>query len=187
MAISRLTLREALKRLEAEGYIGVRRGVQGGAFVSGVPALMGLAARRMARDPSALLRLHELRALIEPGLARLAAARREVPDFKRLDQAMSVIEAARGPADLRQGEAMLRLALDEAAHNPYPVRVARDALHEALPPYATGIDEGASAPIAAELAALSTAIRDRDQPGAEAAMIRILSRERDRPCAALGR
>src|SRR4029077_5135686 len=88
--VSRPTLREAFRILEAEGSITVRRGVRGGARVQ-VPDI-GAAARSIGlllQYRGALLSdVYEVRAVLEPAAARMAARRRTSADLARLQEAL---------------------------------------------------------------------------------------------------
>ena len=91
--VSRPTLREAFRILEAEGAITVRRGVRGGARVQAPD--INVAARQIGlllQYRGALLSdVYEVRAVLEPAAARMAARRRTSADLARLQE-------ARGPA-----------------------------------------------------------------------------------------
>ena len=86
--VSRPTLREAFRILEAEGAISIRRGVRGGARVR-VPTV-GTAARHVGlllQYRGALLSdVYDVRAILEPAAARLAAQRRTSADLTRLEE-----------------------------------------------------------------------------------------------------
>jgi len=88
--VSRPTLREAFRILEAEGVITVRRGVRGGARVQ-VPDI-GVAARHVGlvlQHRGALLSdVYDVRAVLEPAAARMAAKRRTSADLARLQEAL---------------------------------------------------------------------------------------------------
>jgi len=88
--VSRPTLREAFRILEAEGAITVRRGVRGGARVQ-VPDI-AVAARHIGlllQYRGALLSdVYEVRAVLEPAAARMAAKRRTSADLTRLQEAL---------------------------------------------------------------------------------------------------
>lgn len=180
VGISRVTLREALKALEADRYVTVRRGAQGGAFVTGQDQIQQMAYRHLARDPGAAMRLLELRLLTEPGAARLAAARREVPDLKHIDHALAVLRGARGFPELKQAEALLRLAVGEATHNPFLFRAIREGVYETFAPYPDADFTQLHAADSVAFADLAEAIRDRDEGAAEAAAQRLVLRDRDR-------
>ena len=88
--VSRPTLREAFRILEAEGAITVRRGVRGGARVQ-VPDIT-VAARQIGlllQYRGALLSdVYEVRGVLEPAAARMAAKRRTSADLTRLQEAL---------------------------------------------------------------------------------------------------
>jgi DNA-binding FadR family transcriptional regulator len=96
--VSRPTLREAFRILEAEGAITVRRGVRGGARVQ-VPDIR-VAARQVGmvlQYRGVLLSdVYEIRAVLEPAAARLAAERRTSADVTRLQEVVDRQRAAVG-------------------------------------------------------------------------------------------
>jgi DNA-binding FadR family transcriptional regulator len=86
--VSRPTLREAFRILEAEGAISVRRGVRGGARVQ-VPDISVAATHvgLLLQYRGALLSdVYEIRAVLEPAAARMAARRRTAADLARLQE-----------------------------------------------------------------------------------------------------
>jgi GntR family transcriptional repressor for pyruvate dehydrogenase complex len=103
---SRVAVREALRALEHRGLLDVRQGSAGGHFVRPVDASV------VSRDFQTLLRLGHLtatqlteaRLLIEPEVAKLAAARatdRDVKDLRAaLDERYAVVAGGRNPRDL---------------------------------------------------------------------------------------
>jgi DNA-binding FadR family transcriptional regulator len=88
--VSRPTLREAFRILEAEGAITVRRGVRGGARVQ-VPDL-NISAQHVGlllQYRGALLSdVYDVRAILEPAAARMAAKHRTSADLSRLQEAL---------------------------------------------------------------------------------------------------
>jgi len=88
--VSRPTLREAFRILEAEGAITVRRGVRGGARVQ-VPDIT-VAARHVGLvlqyRGTLLSDVYDVRAILEPAAARMAARRRTSADLARLQEAL---------------------------------------------------------------------------------------------------
>ena len=88
--VSRPTLREAFRILESEGAITVRRGVRGGARVQ-VPDT-DVAARHVGlllQYRGALLSdVYEVRAVLEPAAARMAAKRRTSAELARLQEVL---------------------------------------------------------------------------------------------------
>ena len=85
LAVSRTTIREAISRLAATGYVAVRRGRHGGAFVLADTGPESDEAIRRTLVPgwAQLERLLDLRTLLEPLIARTAAERRSADDCDR--------------------------------------------------------------------------------------------------------
>jgi len=131
LGVSRVTLREALRVLEAEGYFVVRRGPQGGTFVSDVEALRDLSARRISRDPGMVMRVLEFRDANETTAARLAATRRTPTDLSNMETALKSMRSSEAPTRLRRAEAMFHLAIGDASHNPLLAKSIEEA-HAAL-------------------------------------------------------
>lgn len=79
--IGRVTLREALRVFEESQYIHVRRGAQGGPFVSDTDRLSQLALRRISRAPATAMRVVEFLTIARSAAARFAAERRNPADL----------------------------------------------------------------------------------------------------------
>jgi GntR family transcriptional regulator, transcriptional repressor for pyruvate dehydrogenase complex len=109
--VSRPTLREAFRILEAEGAITVRRGVHGGARVQ-MPDIR-VAARQVGmvlQYRGVLLSdVYEIRAVLEPGAARMAAERRTPEDIVALEE---VVERHR----VTMGDTSASFAADNDFH-----------------------------------------------------------------------
>jgi GntR family transcriptional repressor for pyruvate dehydrogenase complex len=86
-SVSRGSLREALKSLERMGFIVVKTGVLGGAYVTdrGVHAFSKNLYDFMQMNKVSLQEIMEMRAAIEPGMAALAAERSTEEDIQRLE------------------------------------------------------------------------------------------------------
>ena len=83
--VSRASLREAIRTLELEGLVVIRPGA--GTFVSeeGFEAAMDVLVRRLLAEREALADVVELRLLLEPQIAALAAQRATREDRERLE------------------------------------------------------------------------------------------------------
>lgn len=179
--ISRTVLREALRVLKAKGLIDARP--KRGTFVQARTEwrLLDPDVVRWqfeGRDDSRFLDdLAEMRGIIEPAGARLAALRRTDDDIAALEQAVGrMAAAARGEGDAVDADVAFHRALLAATHNELLVRMevvletglaARDRLvHGAVP------DDD---PTPAHAAVLD-AIRDRDPSAAAAAAGALLAK-----------
>jgi DNA-binding FadR family transcriptional regulator len=117
LGISRVTLREALRVLQENGVLEVRRGRYGGAFVLGdVPAAAARQQDGAAEDLEDVLRFREV---LETGAAELAAERIAAGDaaadgvsalIARLGEGASARLDAYRPADTRLHLAVVSLA-----------------------------------------------------------------------------
>src|SRR3984957_19044511 len=120
---SRVALREALRALEREGLITIRRGAGGGAFVANFDnALNALADSlntvvKLGSAKSA--NLTEMRSILEPEITRLATLRATPEDISAIEAVVIAQEQ-----ELVSGELSRKLDMEfhrcvaEAAHNP---------------------------------------------------------------------
>lgn len=128
LGVSRATIREAASRLVALGYLEVRRGRSGGAFVlsgSG-PEAHEMISRTLVSGWETFERLFDFRGLVEPLIARTAAERRDDRDIARIRAAVAAYGDATGSREAsRAADESLHLALAGATHNPYLVDLSR--------------------------------------------------------------
>jgi GntR family transcriptional repressor for pyruvate dehydrogenase complex len=120
---SRVALREALRALEKEGLITIKRGAGGGAFVADPDnALHALAdsLKTVVKLGSAKsANLTEMRSILEPEITRLATLRATPEDITAIEAVVIAQEQ-----ELEGGELSRKLDMDfhrcvaEAAHNP---------------------------------------------------------------------
>ncbi len=96
LGISRPTVREAIRSLTQLGYLEIRRGRNGGAYVRDLPTEQSSASVRRAAavlGPE-LDETFDLRMVLEPGAAMLAADRATDADKDLLDDALRILSAA---------------------------------------------------------------------------------------------
>lgn len=184
--VSRTVIREVLRVFAAKGMVAARP--RHGTVVRPRaewslldPDLLRWQAEVLGGDPGFLRQLGEVRSIIEPAGARLAALRRTGADLTELDDALDAMTAA-GKAGAAAVEADLRFhrALLAAAHN--DLMLPMEAVIE------TGLrardqlvhDDGDAADPIPLHGQLVTAVREQDQDAAEAAMRELLAQaERD--------
>lgn len=133
LEVSRMTLREALRCLQAAGCVESRRGRHGGTFV--VARLEGRLERlprapsagtARAAGPGAVADLLALREVVEVGAAG-RAARRGLAEVDRAHLVRRLEACARaGPAAYRRLDARLHLAVAEATGSPSVVAAAAE-------------------------------------------------------------
>ena len=123
LGVSRMTVREAIRALRAEGYVSSRRGSAGGITVldqsEDARRLRPVLLRRMAELDDAF----EFRIAVEAAAARLAAQRRTKDDLARLRAAYRELEQGRETARFRAADNVFHLAIADAARN-RPMRQA---------------------------------------------------------------
>ncbi|WP_422391966.1 FadR/GntR family transcriptional regulator [Arthrobacter sp. N1] len=101
--VSRLTVREALKRLQAQNIVQIRRGL--GTYVNPAAQWTDLQAilryaSTTADSPDVALRLLEIRRMVETGAAELAALHSTDEDLERMEEANLALRAAHHAGDL---------------------------------------------------------------------------------------
>lgn len=117
--VSRTSVREAIKTLETEGFVVTRPG--SGTFIAAVnvEALIPPLASLLSRGKDALLDLFEMRCLVEPGIAALAAERATPADILRLKEIFQEQERQiQGGASGVDTDAEFHFAIGQATHNP---------------------------------------------------------------------
>jgi DNA-binding GntR family transcriptional regulator len=106
--ISRTPVREALRRLAGEGLVDFHSN-------------RGFRVADLGLD--AVLRRMEVRSIVEPGIARLAAERRTEKDLQRLEEAIASEEGARDGIAAHDASRDFHIALARASGNVELVRV----------------------------------------------------------------
>jgi GntR family transcriptional repressor for pyruvate dehydrogenase complex len=119
-AMSRTTVREALRILEVQGLVRIKTGRAGGAFVQrpGQDSVASSVSLLIRGQQIRLADLLETREAIEPFCARLAARNRTDGDLARLDAANKAIAASDGTlAQFLQANVDWHVGVATASHN----------------------------------------------------------------------
>ena len=108
LGTNRSALREALKRMEADGILETRAGAAGGTFVTGRPPpgyiQMFLPAPAEIHD---FVEILISRRALEPQIVELAANRATATDYNRLHEILAPLKGLRGKAELTESEVEL--------------------------------------------------------------------------------
>jgi GntR family transcriptional regulator, transcriptional repressor for pyruvate dehydrogenase complex len=120
---SRVALREALRALEKEGLITIKRGAGGGAFVAdfdnALHALADSLSTVVKLGSAKSANVTEMRSILEPEITRLATLRATPADISAIEAVVIAQEK-----ELESGELSRKLDMEfhrciaEAAHNP---------------------------------------------------------------------
>lgn len=183
--VSLTVLREALKVLAAKGLVDARQ--KRGTFVRPRPDWHLLDADLVRwqvsgrEDPAFLDNLTEVRGIIEPAVAALAAHRRTEDDLLALTEALEQMRLVESPAEAVDADLAFHHALLAATHNELLERMdvvletglaQRDRLVHGNDP------AGGHDPLPSHRDVLN-AVFDRDGPAAERAMRALLAQARE--------
>lgn len=117
LQVSRLSVREAIRVLEVEGYVETRRGATGGIIILD----RGLEEQRIGPYIREMLprmiEIFEFRSAVEPEAARLAAARRTDEHLARLQEANDQIDRSLETQRFRLADSQFHLGITDAAQN----------------------------------------------------------------------
>ncbi len=122
LGVSRTTVREAIQRLAALGYVEVRRGRTGGAYVlQGMgPEANEMIRRTLLPEWSNLERVLDFRQLVEPLIARTAAERIAAEEVGPIRAALDGYLAAGSDREAsRAADEAVHEAIAAATGNPY--------------------------------------------------------------------
>jgi DNA-binding FadR family transcriptional regulator len=119
LEVSRATVREALQRLQASGYVITKRGRDGGTFVSTDHGTDSddMIARTLVPVWADLTELLDFRHLVEQQIARTAAQRRDSRDNTEIRRAVAGYLDAADRDSSRLADHALHQAIARATHN----------------------------------------------------------------------
>jgi GntR family transcriptional regulator, transcriptional repressor for pyruvate dehydrogenase complex len=129
LEVSRTTVREALQRLQASGYVTTRRGRGGGTFVrtDRGPDADGMIARTLVPAWADLTDLLDFRRLVEQLIARTAAERRDGRDISVIRAAVADYDRAADRDASSLADHALHQAIAKATHNARLVELSGQA------------------------------------------------------------
>ncbi|MGN7861238.1 FadR/GntR family transcriptional regulator [Microbacterium sp. 22303] len=176
--VSRVTLREALRILQDEGYVEIRRGPYGGAYVTDLSEPVQAWRTRMIAESAALDELFDFRIGIEMATTRFAALRRTADDLELMRATIEELRKVRTQGEFRVADSRFHAAVASAARSSRlsaAVRQLRGELFTPLDILDLGVtpDEDAD-----QHEAIFDAIRARDADIAEARMCAHIERTR---------
>ncbi len=130
--VSKASAREALRELESEGLIQKKRGVFGGSFVAapGPEKIMDVVSNAYLFGDVTASDLAELRRILEPGLAAMAAERRTEEDLAAMAACIEQVSRSidNGTPDQTLAISFHRLIAD-ACHNPFISALMASLVH----------------------------------------------------------
>jgi GntR family transcriptional repressor for pyruvate dehydrogenase complex len=176
--VSRTSVREAIRALETEGLVVTRTGM--GTFIADLPieSLVAPLAKLLIEEKNALADVFEMRKLVEPQIAALAAERATGDDIVRMKRILGdqKSEIQRGESGV-EADAAFHFAIGKATQNQALEKLISGLMdmlsHSREESLQTRGRRQAS--LASHLQILS-AIEDHDQDRARAAMLRHIER-----------
>lgn len=126
-AVSRLTVREALRTLQGEGLIETRRGKGGGTVVLPAPEAGWTRRFGVADSRDRLEQIHELRMAVEPMAAALAAERGTSEQIETLRRHHEELTSSTDVGSFRRADSNFHLAVAAASGNPFLLQAVEDA------------------------------------------------------------
>jgi len=117
LGIARLSLREALKTLQNDGYVEVRRGARGGTYVTELKEPVARWRARMRTVSGEFDDIVDFRIALETETARLAAVRRGPADLAALRETIDDLSRAHDRTAFRQSDSRFHAALATAARS----------------------------------------------------------------------
>lgn len=134
LAISKPTLRQALRVLERAGLIAVRRGAGGGIFLREELIPIDLVNSYVAAEEHQVVETFVARRVIEGGVAQLAMISATKEDLDEIERTIELLERHRGNRPLvMRADAAFHRAVSRACHNRGLQAAMRTLGHELAP------------------------------------------------------
>lgn len=175
LGVARVSVREGIRQLVEGGYLEVRRGAAGGAFVTELSRPLEAWRRRLRSMAGELDELIDFRVALESRAASLAAERATRSDLVEMRTALKVMRAPRSPereprSAFRHADGLFHDALSKAARNRRLDAAIREARLELFTPYDLLSFDEPVRPVLDDHQAIYAAIRDGDSGRAEVLM-----------------
>lgn len=179
LGVARISLREAIKTLQEDGYVEVRRGPRGGTFITELHQPAEHWRTRMREQAGEIDDVVDYRIALETHAARLAARRRNRADLAELRSSIKAMARASGRATFRLSDSRFHDGLAHAAGNIRLETAIHSARGELFSPhdlldYIEPIDENLQ-----DHQAIYDAVLDGDPDSAETVMREHLERSRE--------
>ncbi|MFW6075977.1 MAG: FadR/GntR family transcriptional regulator [Chloroflexota bacterium] len=132
-AVSRPTMREAIRVLEYSGLVESRRGRNGGLFVGNgaIPQVVGALRTLFIIGDKSRESLREARQIVETGVARLAATRITDEELAKLEESMEQMASYSSVDEVRESNDTFHLTIADASGNDF-LRAMMIALNSLL-------------------------------------------------------
>lgn len=127
LGVSRTTLREAIRILEAQGFVESRRGAAGGLIVRAPHESPELLKRRLRDHLDTFEEVLEFRLAVECAASRLAAARRTDEDIAYLERMLNDMRVSETLPQFRAADNAFHLTIASVAHNNMLLKAIEDA------------------------------------------------------------
>lgn len=178
LGVARISLREALKTLQDDGYVQVRRGALGGTYVTELQQPVERWRARMKTQSGEFDDIIDFRIALETDAARLAASRRDRADLTDLRAAIKRLGQVDGRAAFRLTDSQFHGGVARAARNVRLAKAIQSARGELfsphdLLPFVDPIEESVR-----DHQQIYEAVRDGDPDAAASAMREHIERTR---------
>jgi DNA-binding FadR family transcriptional regulator len=175
LGVARVSVREGIRQLVDGGYLEVRRGAAGGAFVTGLSRPLEAWRQRLRSMAGELDELIDFRIAVEARAASLAAERASRADLAALRTAVRAMRNCRPAAGepraaFRQADSQFHDALCDASRNRRLTAAIREARLELFTPYDLLTYDEPVEPVLDDHQAIYEAVRDGDSLRAGALM-----------------
>jgi len=165
LGVARVSVREGIRQLVDTGYLQVRRGAAGGAFVTELSRPLEAWRQRLRSMAGDLDELIDFRIAVEVKAASLAAERATRVELADMRAALKAMRAIRSPgrdvrSAFRQADGQFHDTLARASRNKRLDRVIREARLELFTPYDLLTFEEPTKSVLEDHRAIYEAVRD---------------------------